>query len=313
MNESKKTEKTGRVLPGRPLTAEEIAVHPRFPEAEAIIARRLIALQDRSPRLVRLKSSHRKWLITHCLFALSSQREASDPLSGLTASRLIDIVEEIGAASRNTATAFLQEMLTYKFLREVPEIPDRRVRILEPTEISISGMQSWFDGHMEGLDLMDGGGRVAACAADPSLFRLAHMYAAARLVEDPVWREPRPCIALFVLSDAGGMILHDLITRLPEARREGDRLVIGPLSIAELAEHYAVSASNVKRMFTKVESAGLAGWSAPRRRGDFWISDRMLADYFHWQAAKFAALDAAIHTAVAERAGFSVSPWGSSR
>lgn len=286
---------------GAPLTAAQIASHPKFPEAEALVAHRLIALQLQSPRLVRLKSSHRKWLLTHSLFALSSQRNPADPLSGLTASRLIDMVIDIGAASRNTASSFLQEMLTYKFLREVPDVPDRRVRVLEPTEISVNGMKRWFDGHMDGLDLLDGGNRMAECEADPNLFRRAHMYAAAQLVDDMTWREPRPSVALFVLSDAGGMILHDIITRLPDARQEADRKVIGPLAVSDLAERYAVSISNVKRMFSKVESEGLAGWTEPRRRGLFWISDRMLADYFHWQSAKFAALDAAIHRAVAER------------
>lgn len=278
-----------------PLTAEQIASHPRFPEAEAIVARRLIGLQMTSPRLVRLKSSHRKWLLTHSLFALSSQRDPADPLSGLTASRLIDMVIDIGAASRNTASSFLQEMLAYKFLREVPGVPDRRVRVLEPTEISVEGMKSWFDCHMEGLDLLDGGERTALCQADPSLFRRAHMRAAARLVEDAEWREPRPSVGLFVLSDAGGMILHDIITRLPGSHRDGGRTLIGPLAVSDLADRYAVSVSNVKRMFLKVEADGLAGWTEPRRRGDFWISDQMLEDYFHWQSAKFAALDEAIH------------------
>ncbi len=302
MHAREQNNRTETAALGAPLTAEQIATHPRFPEAEALIAGRLIGLQLKSPRLVRLKSSHRKWLLTHSLFALSSQRDPNDPLSGLTASRLIDMVIDIGAASRNTASSFLQEMLTYKFLREIPDVPDRRVRLLEPTEISINGMKTWFDGHMQGLDILDGGTRMALCESDPCLFRLAHRYAAAQLVEDETWREPRPSVALFVLSDAGGMILHDIITRLPQADLDGSRRIIGPMALSDLADRYAVSVSNVKRMFSKVEAEGLAGWTEPRRRGDFWISERMLADYFHWQAAKFAALDAAIHRAAAERA-----------
>lgn len=282
-------------LKGGALLHGEIEHHPRFPAAEELVARRLIALQEQAPRLTRLKSSHRKWLITHSLFALDSQRDPADPLSGLTASRLIDVVVDISAASRNTASSFLQELLAYKFLREIPDVPDRRVRLFQLTEISVNGMRTWFDSHMEALDLLDGGNRAEICAARPELFRPAHRLAAARLVADPSWRDPRPSIAPFLFSDAGGMILHDIITRLPHARAEGDRLLFGPMAVSDLAEKYAVSVSNVKRMFATVEKEGLAGWTGERRRGSFWMSRAMLSDYFHWQAAKFAALDEAIH------------------
>ncbi len=76
----------------RPLTRTEIAVHPLFPTIEKQIAEHLIAIHLRTPRLSRLKASHRKWLMTHSLFALSLQRRDDDPLSGLTATRFVEIV-----------------------------------------------------------------------------------------------------------------------------------------------------------------------------------------------------------------------------
>lgn len=284
-----------------PLDRDFIATHPKFPEAEAHVARQLIEMQEKTPRLTRLKSSHRKWMITHALFALSSERLPSDPLSGLTASRLIDTVIDIGAASRNTASAFLQEMLAYKFLREIPDVPDRRVRVLEPTDISIAGMKRWFDSHIEALDLLDGGNRMATYATMPEIFRAAHKRAASRLLEAPDWREPRPTISHFLWAEAGGMILHDLITRLPAAQFKDDRIWLGPLALSDLAEKYAVSVSNVKRMFSHTEKQGLAGWAEPRRRGSFWLSHIILQDYFFWQSNKFAALDEAFHWAAREQ------------
>lgn len=280
------------------LASADIAAHPRIAAAEALIATRLVALQEQSPRLTRLKSNHRKWLITHSLFALSSQRRPDDPLSGLTASRLIDTVMKIGAASRNTASAFLQELLTYKFLREIPDVPDRRVRVLETTEISDFGMHTWFMAHLAGLDLLDGGRREATAEANPALFRLAHMKSTESLVDDPAWRNPPDCVAPFAWSDAGGMILHDLIIRLNAGTIAPDgRHVLGPLALSELAERYAISVSNVKRMFSRAEKDGTAGWTAPRRRGDFWMSPQLVADYMRWEAVKLAAVDAAFHAA----------------
>lgn len=280
-----------------PMDVESLVANPAFPAAEALVAARLIALQGASPKLPRLKSNHRKWLITQSLYAIASQRDPAEPLSGLTASRLIDTVIEIGAASRNTASAFLLEMLTYKFLREVPDVPDKRVRILELTDISILGMRTWFEAHMQALDTLDGGTRVAVSAAEPALFPLAQRHAARALVESPAWRNPPDSIAGFAWSDAGGMILHHLMTMIPEGHREGGRVMIGQVVLSDLAERYTISVSNVKRMFSRVEKEELAGWTQQRRRGTFWMSEAMVGDYLRWEAEKLAALDAAFHHA----------------
>ncbi len=284
----------------RPLTRTEIAVHPLFPTIEKQIAEHLIAIHLRTPRLSRLKASHRKWLMTHSLFALSLQRRDDDPLSGLTATRFVEIVMKLGAASRNTATAFLAELVAYKFLRDVPDVPDRRVRVLETTETAYEAMKAWFVGHMACLDRLDGGQREALALADPRIFRIAQPMAAAHLVQDPIWRDPPDSIGHFLWSDLGGMVLHDLIARIPGTSNPAGRIDVGRLSLPELSEAYMISATNLKRMFTKAETEGLLGWDLPRRRGSLWLSRRFVDDYFQWQSAKFAALEEAFHHARAE-------------
>lgn len=284
----------------RPLTRTEIAAHPLFPTIEKQIAEHLIGIHQRTPRLSRLKASHRKWLMTHSLFALSLQRRNDDPLSGLTATRFVEIVMKLGAASRNTATAFLAELVAYKFLRDVPDVPDRRVRVLETTETAYDAMLAWFMGHMACLDRLDGGTREQIAAADPRIFRIAQPFAAAHLVEDPTWRDPPDSIGHFLWSDLGGMVLHDLIARIPGSLADQERIDVGPLSLPELSEVYMISATNLKRMFKKAEVEGLLGWQLPRRRGSLWLSRPFVDDYFRWQSAKFAALDQAYHHAAGE-------------
>lgn len=284
----------------RPLTRTEIAAHPLFPTIEKQIAEHLIGIHNRTPRLSRLKASHRKWLMTHSLFALSLQRRNDDPLSGLTATRFVEIVMKLGAASRNTATAFLAELVAYKFLRDVPDVPDRRVRVLETTETAYDAMLAWFMGHMACLDRLDGGAREQTVTADPRIFRIAQPFAAAHLVEDPTWRDPPDSIGHFLWSDLGGMVLHDLIARIPVSFADQDRIDVGPLSLPELSEVYMISATNLKRMFKKAETEGLLGWQLPRRRGSLWLSRPFVNDYFRWQSAKFAALDQAYHHAAGE-------------
>ncbi len=292
-----------RSLPGRALTRDEIRFHPLFPAIEKQIALHLIAIHDETPRLSRLKASHRKWLLTQSMYAMSLQRRPDDPLSGLTASRFVDLVMKLDAASRNTATAYLRELLAYKFLRDVPDIPDRRIRVLETTEASDTAMIGWFMGHMQCLDRLDGGHRSDLAAADPRLFRLAQPRAAMALVEDPVWRDPPVSIGHFLWSDYGGMVLHDLISRLDCANPAAERHDVGTLSLAELSSRYQLSLTNLKRMFGKAENDGLMGWDLPPRRGALWLADRFVADYFAWQAAKFAALDEAFHWALEQADG----------
>lgn len=287
-------------MASRPLTRIEILSHPDFPVIERKIASHLIGIHDRTPRLSRLKASHRKWLMTHALFSLSLQRRPDDPLSGLTATRFIETVMKLGAASRNTATAYLAELVAYKFLRDVPDVPDRRVRVLETTEASFNAMNSWFLGHMNCLDILDGGTREETSRADPRIFRIAQPRAAASLMADDIWLEPSETIGHFLWSDFGGMVLHDLINRIEHYDPNAERTQIAPLALSALSDKYMLSATNLKRMFKKAESEGLIGWELPRRRGHMWFSRTFLQDYFAWQSAKFAAVDEAYHFALGQ-------------
>lgn len=299
--------------PNAPLTRAEILDHPLFLSIERQIALNLIAIHEASPRLSRLKASHRKWLMTHALFALALQRHPGDPLSGLTASRFIDLVVKFETASRNTATAYLAELVAYKFLRDVPDVPDRRVRVLELTETSYNGMFSWFRGHLACLDQLDGGRRTEDFCAAPQIFRSAQPKAAALLTEDPIWRQPADSIGHFLWSDYGGMVLHDLITRIESYDRNAEQTFIAPLSLSSLSAKYMLSATNLKRMFSKAENEGLIGWEGDRRRGRMWFSKTFLADYFTWQSAKFAGVEIAFREALAEHReaeGISIEPFG---
>ena len=164
------------MLTGRLHAREEILHHPSFLAIEREIASHLIGIHRRAPRLARLAASHRKWLLTQTLFAMHAGRDPRDPLSGLTASRLMQVASDLKVVSRNTAASFLAELVAYKFLRDVPdETPDRRLRLLETTEISDEAMHSWFLGHMSCLDRLYGGNRAALVISVPRLFQISHV------------------------------------------------------------------------------------------------------------------------------------------
>jgi AraC-like DNA-binding protein len=238
--------------------------------------------------------------MTQSVFALALRRTPDDPLSGLTATRFVETVMRLGAASRNTATGYLAELVAYKFLRDVPEVPDKRVRVLEPTELSLNGLRSWFNGHLACLDRLDGGNREMTSLAEERIFLIAQPLGADLMVGDPIWRDPPDTIGHFLWSDLGGIILHDLISRLDHVDRSAAVHSCGPVSLTDLSETYQVSTTNLKRMFKKAETENLLHWEQPRRRGDLMLSSRFVEDYFGWQSAKFAAVDLSYHQALAE-------------
>ncbi len=282
------------------LTLEDIASSPRFLEIEVRIARHLVSIHEKSPRLARLKASHQKWFLTQMLFALQLERDESEAQSGLTPSRLYEAVARYGIASRNTAASLLSEMQVYRFLRKIPNLQDRRMHVYETTEIADTAMLSWFNGHMACLDELDGGNRLALSESTSQFFAMSQPRAARALMDDPSWRELPETIGSFIWSESGGMILHELVSRLTVECFEAERVYIGEVGIAELARKYTISVTNLKRMFNPTEDNGHAGWEKPRRKGRLWFSRGFMDDYFAWQATKFAALDEAVHWA-AER------------
>jgi hypothetical protein len=283
-----------------PMTRAEIVAHPLFPAIERQIAQHLIGIHTQTPRMSRLKASHRKWLMTQSLFALALRRTPDDPLSGLTATRFVETVMRLGAASRNTATGYLAELVAYKFLRDVPDVPDKRVRVLEPTELSLAGLRSWFNGHLACLDRLDGGNREMTSLAEEGIFLIAQPIGADIMVADPLWRDPPDSIGHFLWSDLGGIILHDLIARLDQVDRTAPTVSCGPVTLVELSDTYQVSTTNLKRMFKKAETEELLYWQQPRRRGELRLRNSFIEDYFNWQSAKFAAIDYSYHQALAQ-------------
>ncbi|URK87634.1 hypothetical protein LP421_06850 [Rhizobium sp. RCAM05350] len=189
-------------------------------------ARHMIELYDHFPRIARLVAAQQKWLLTQAAYALHVQRDPADPLSGITASRLLDLIAKTGLASRNTATAFLAELRAYKLVRDVAGSPSKRSRPLEPTETSHEAMTLWFRGQLRSLDLLDNGNRVARLEANPDIFRRAQPLAAKRLISDPAWREPPLSISCFVWTEYGGLILDDFISADCQ-RRTGEWLPLG--------------------------------------------------------------------------------------
>ncbi|MBD9495358.1 hypothetical protein IB262_03760 [Ensifer sp. ENS02] len=271
-------------------TAEGFLCHPELRNVLQASARDLMAAYDMFPRIARLVASHQKWTLSQAVYALHLEREPGNPETGVTTARLLKFIHETGGASRNTAAAFIAELLTYKLLRDAEGGRGRKkIRPLEPTEISEGAMLRWFMSQMGTLDRFDGQGRVARVEADRTVFERAQPVAARLLLSDRRWTQPPEGVAAFVWTECGGLLLDDLMAR-PKNLEPVDGKVWLEANLSDLATHYMISNTHIRRIFTRAQDLGLLGRADEGQRGLFWLSERLIEEYCQWQAVKLAGL-----------------------
>jgi hypothetical protein len=78
----------------------------------------LLSIQGTSPRIASLFATQQRWLMAHAALAQYFRNEADSVGAGLLAERFLERAERHGLASRNTASAFLTEMLKYEMVRQ---------------------------------------------------------------------------------------------------------------------------------------------------------------------------------------------------
>ncbi|EJC80437.1 hypothetical protein Rleg4DRAFT_2065 [Rhizobium leguminosarum bv. trifolii WSM2297] len=273
-------------------TAENLAADDRFLAAILHCADQMLTIYRESPRIASIFAAQQRWLMAHAGFALHYGHPDHEK-SGLYSGRFIDFAVRNDIASRNTAAAFMQEMLAYRFLRPVPG-PDKRTRYLEPTETAEEHFTRWLVAHLTILDSLDGGERAGKVTADPSAMMAAIQPRIAKaIIGSEAVRNPGATFNLFNWANTGGLVMDYLISRLPEFPRTAERVVIGPLSLREIREQFMISNTHLKRLLTQAATMESVGWTEPSRKGDFWLSGRFIMEYWNYQAAKFAVIDAA--------------------
>ncbi|HEV7306108.1 hypothetical protein [Ensifer sp.] len=285
-----------------PPTPQRFVSDPLFAEALRQAAVHLVAMHEATPRIVRYTASLRKWLLTQAILTLHFERLTDSSRSELTAAKLVDFIVASNVASKNTAVAHLAEMRNYRLLVDAKQEGDRRSRPLVVADVAEDLIRQWFDGHLASLDTLDRGTRLAQSRSNPALMHHALPRATRRLIADPAWCDPPESIATIVWAESGSNILHDLVARLPKGVPTEERIPVGPLKLSDITKRYIISRSHAQRVFARARDLGVLGWEGPGNRGPLWIARRLIDDYRHWQAVKFAALDEAFDWAT-DKAG----------
>lgn len=272
-------------------TAENLAADDNFLAAILHCANQMLAIYRESPRIASIFAAQQRWLMAHAGFALY-YGYPGDEKRGLYSGRFIDFVIQNKIASRNTAAAFVQEMLAYRFLRPVPG-DDKRTRFLEPTETAEHHFAKWLGAHMMILDGLDGGSRTEKMMADPTSIARLQPLIAKRIIDTEAVRDPGTTFNLFNWANSGGLVMDYLISRLPAFPRSASQVAIGPLSLREIRDQFMISNTHLKRLLTQAADMGSVGWTEQPRKGDFWLSGGFVLEYWNYQAAKFAIIDTA--------------------
>jgi hypothetical protein len=272
-------------------SSEDIAEHPNFVEALRGFAATLRLQFDQSPRLSRMLASHQRWLLSQAAFALQLEYDPTQPGSGLTTTNLREIITSNNAASRNTVLNFLDQLLSYKFVRIVGD-PTRRPKRYEATDISTQAMYQWVLANLAVLDHLDGGNRVADLTGRPDLLRLLQPQIARRACLEPRWLEPPPRVALFLWTEAGGLVMDELVRRAMELAPSGEGYEIGRIDARHMAEHFMISRTHLQRLFRRAVEAGCLSWPDDSRKTCLLNRDFLL-EYCEWQAVKFSIVDQA--------------------
>ena len=282
------------------MTAKDILLHPALERCVCGQAQTLLSMQEASPRLASVFATQQRWLLAHAALALYFRSEEREAGTGLIAERFLAIVEQHNISSRNTASAFLKEMLKYGVVCSVPGSAGGRHRPLEPAPSVLMAVFQWHALHLATLDGLDGGTRVARFHAQPALLRAMQPLIADGLIGSDEVRRPGETFSLFTWINEGGIVMDRLIVGCEPACDGLPRISTDVTSVSGLAQRLRLSRTYLGRKLAEAETMGSLGWSGARGRSAVWVSADFHHQYHSVQAVKLAIIDAAFEAGLAQ-------------
>lgn len=275
------------------LSARQIAGHAGLLPLLRHQAQTLLAAYESDPRLAANFASQQRWLLGQLAGALHFRSELEPNSSGVPISRFIEQAQAHGIASRNTADAFIKELINYGYVELAGEAGDKRLRLLRATGLPVELLAGWVALHLSTLDQLDTGPRVATYAAHTDgLMRLQPLIADGLLTLEAV-RKPSGTFSLFTWLDKGGIVMERMISGMDEIDKGSARIPTSVMSVSDMAEWLKLSRTHLTRKLREAEALGSIGWDGKRFNSAMWLSAEFLAEMVAAQAAKLAVIDEA--------------------
>ena len=280
------------------LTTHTIARHPALHGAIRQQSRLLIEAYEANPRLASVFATQQRWLMAQTALALYFRLAAAEQPGGVTYAKVVEAIARNGVASRNTADAFMKEMVKYGHAQPTAAgATDRRAHPFEPTQARIDAVRGWLMVHLSTLDRLDGpdggGCRLARFLGDPGALAALQPLIADGLLSSNQVRAPERTFSLFTWLDNGGIVMDWLIAGIEDAAAGAERIPTGIVSIAAMADWLKLSRTHLARKLREAEAMGSVGWQGKRGHSVMWVSDGFRREYARAQAVKLAIIDAA--------------------
>lgn len=272
------------------LNLEEIASHPALHRYVQEQSQSLIRIYEETPRLASIFATQQRWLMAHVGLSMHFRRDPNDRRKELTVSRFTEIVYKNAVASRNTADAFIKEMLHYNIAEYVAG-GDGRTHPLQPTPATIERFTGWVTAHLRTLDHIDGGDRLGRYLERPDMLAtLQPLIADGLLASKPV-REPNQTFSLFIWLNNGGIVMDWLMSGIDPDHAGLERIPTSVVSIGDFAKWLNLSRTHLGRKLRTAEELGSIGWLGQRGHSVMWVSHGFYEEYMTVQAAKLAVVD----------------------
>jgi hypothetical protein len=218
----------------------------------------------------------------------------SDP-HGLNAASFLRRVKQCQVTSRNTAAAFLSEMLKYGIITQHAHPSDKRKRVMVPAPATVEAIMGWIGLHLATLDALDGGQRCAWLQDTPlETIALLQPAIATGLLHDETIRDPHRAFAHFMWMNSGFLVTERLIVSLVDSNGPSERMAIELTSAADLTAGLNLSRSHSARKINEAEELGILGWSGTKGRSPMWVSRAFVSSFLDIQAVKLAIIEKAV-------------------
>jgi AraC-like DNA-binding protein len=281
------------------ITAGGILGRPALSASLQKQAQALVLAHQARPRVASPFATQQRWLMSQVALAKYFRNEAEQAGSGVLAERFIELVLNHDLACRNTAGAFLQEMLKYGIVRHVADCENRRHRPFEPSPGMLAMLLHWLAIHLTTLDGLDGGRRLASLQSRPELLAAMQPVIADGLLASCAVRKPDRTFSLLTWINQGGILMDSLIAGCRDDTARLTRIPTDLTSVSALSKNLKMSRTQLSRKFLDAEASGCLGWTHERGRSPLWVSADFVRQYHVAQAVKLAVIDAAFGAAQA--------------
>jgi len=246
--------------------ANALKRHPRFDLAKRRFAENMLAAFKTHQPLARLLRGEHDLAFLAFVLSLHHQRDESDPLSGASYSRVIELFGLLNMGSPTLVKALLGLARIRGYLR-VQSVAGSRTKLLAPTDSLLETLAVWFTANLAAVELIHPFPEPAShLGKQPGMLYRVFAYGVSAYVHNGFFlSEDFPMVRAFMGRSNGYLVLMALIASA-ETDGQGNLLAAAPTQ--ELAQGLSVSRGTVRNILKQAQNAG---WLNEISRGSYQV------------------------------------------